>query len=289
MFKKILYILIPVLSFAIISCEKDNYTGDSTLTPRNSTATITFDLPAEVEENDNAFVYTITVDPPQVVDLNIPVRALAEGTATEGDDFTLDHSLVIPAFTSTASGSLTILKDAVIEGDETVTVQIGNASTANLNMPQTTKTVTITNFESADLDIYGDWGGTVNVGDTDYDLCSEVDIDLYLFDSEDENVYGYDGATANCPEHLTLTGLDDGTYSLYANLWASVVPLDSANVVSYPVSVNFVQGGVLDETAKQSAESAINNLDLDYYEGGSVFKLIAEITVMGDKYSWVMQ
>jgi len=289
MYKNIIYILIAISLLTIVSCEKDNYTGDSTVTVRNSVGTISFDLPAEIVENDTAFTYTVTIDPPQVVDLHIPVTASSEGTATEDEDFTIDHLLVIPAFTSTASGNLTIAEDAVIEGDETVVIQIGNTANANLNLAQTTSTITLKNFESGDLDVYADWGGTTSVGGMDYDLCESVDLDMYLYNSAYENMFAYDGATADCPEHLTISGLEDGVYGLYANLWASAVPADSLEIVSYPITVTFVQGGVLEETAIQSSESAINNSDLDYYAGGSVLKLVAEITVSGSNYTWVMQ
>jgi len=289
MFKKLLYIIIPVLTFVIVSCDKDDHTDDSTLVTRNSTGTLTFDLPSEIVENDTVFEFTITVDPPQVVDIHIPVRALVESTATEGDDFTVTHLLVVPAFTTTASGNLTIIQDATIEEDETITIQIGNEQNANLNMDQSSKSITLKNFESSDLDIFADWGGTVSVAGSDYDLCESVDIDMYLLNSDGENMFGYDGATAACPEHLILSGLNDGVYGLYANLWASVVPNDSVDMVSYPITANFVQGGVLEETASQSPGSAINNADLDYYAGGSVNKLVAEITVSGDEYTWEMQ
>jgi len=304
MFKKIIYLfIITIISLSIVSCEKDDYTGDSTLVPRNSTGTLTFDLPTEIEDTDGVFEYTVTVDPPQVVDLNIPVRALPDGTATEGEDFTLDHNLFIPAFTTTASGSFTVINDCDIDSGETVVIEIGNPDNTNLNLNQSQHNINLKNFESGGLDVYCTWDGMTELGraywnqidtiiqDQEFALCDYVDIDMYLFDADGTNLFGYDGATASCIEHLLIEGLEDGTYELAANLWASGVPFDSLLMqqATFPISVNFDQCGLISTTETQSEESAISNLDLDYYMGGSVYKTVAEITVTGNKYSWVMR
>lgn len=291
MFKQILYIIIILLSFSILSCDRDDYTDDSVLVPRNSNGTLSIDLPAEMVENDTVFEFTVTVDPPQVVDIHIPVSAVSDGTAVEDEDFTVSHLLVIPAFESTATGQLTILSDCEIEENEKVTIQIGNAENANLNLSQSTHTIDLTNSIGDGLDVYATWEGTVNVGGVDYALCENVDIDLYLLDADGNNLFGYDGATGNCTEHIVMSGLADGTYDLMANLWLHTVPYDSVTmeIATYPISVEFDKCGSYKTPGAQSLDNAVRNSDADYYMGGSVFRPVAKITVNGDDYTWEMQ
>jgi len=300
MFKKILYIIIPLLTFAIISCDKDDYTGDSTAKPKNSTATVTFDLPSEVEDKDTVFTYTVTIDPPQIVDLHIPVRALSDGTAVEGEDFSLDHTLVISALSTSATGSFTVINNCDIDEGETVAIEIGNSETSNINLTQNTYNINLNNYESKSLDIYATWLDTISVNraywnnidtlieEQEFILCNSVDIDMYLLDADGNNLLEYDGATGECVEHLVLQDLSDGVYTLQANLWSSDVPLDTLlmDKFTFPITVNFFQCGLFSETETQSEESAISNLDLD---GGSVFKTVAEITVTSGNYTWVMR
>jgi len=169
--------------------------------------------------------------------------------------------------------------------------QIGNSQTSNVSLTQSTHSIDLANLVGEGLDVYATWEGTVTVGEVEYALCDNVDIDMYLFDSEGNNLFAYDGATASCTEHIFISGLDNGTYDLMANLWAHAVPYDSVamEVTTYPISVEFDKCGLFTTPGAQSAENAVKNSDADYYMGGSVFKPIAKITVSGDEYTWEMQ
>jgi len=282
--------LLIILGFFLYSCEEDDKPPVSEITSFQDYSFIGLPEKLEVAETDSTHTIAFTFDDNQITDLHLEVHVVDGGSAVENSDFILDtHTIDLIALEKEGEFSFTISKDYLLEGNESFFIEIVSSELHGLPLGQTVEIVIVDEIHNDELLLICDWSGTVNVDSVDYDLCESVDLDVYLYNSNDENVYGYAGATAACPERMVLSGLDDGTYSLVANLWASALPLDSTEVVSYPITVNFVQGDILDENATQSSESAINNLDLDYYSGGSVFKLIAEITVTGDTFTWVMQ
>lgn len=278
------------LGFLLYSCEEDDNTPISEI---NSFQDYTFTgLPEKIEvaETDSTHTLTFTFDDDQITDLHLELHVIDGGVATENTDFALvTNTIDILALEREGEFSFAIAKDYLIEGNESFFIEITSTENHGLPLTHVVEVVIVDEIHNDELLMICDWSGSVNVGGVDYSLCDSVDLDMYLFNAEGVNVYEYEGATANCPEQIIMADLDDGTYSLVANLWASSIPSDSTAVVSYPVTVNFIQGNIVDENATQSAESAINNIDLDYYAGGSVNKLVAEITVSGGNYTWVMQ
>lgn len=147
-----------------VSCDKDDFTGDSTLevaegvigttnlaTPLTTNQTVR-------EADEDTFTYTITLNKPQSKDIHVSVIQTG-GTATEGDDFEFDHDILIPAYATSASGSITIHNDDLQEGDETFALKIGNANTSNATVASTTLNFTIN-------DCFSDLAGTYNYSTT---------------------------------------------------------------------------------------------------------------------------
>ncbi len=146
-------------SLMLISCDEDNATGYSNLiVAEDVVASVEFDNPLQSsqtvrEADEEEFTYTITLDKPQSIDIHINVSQI-DGNADE-DDFEYDHSLVIPAYSTSVSGSIKILNDAVAEGDETFTLRIGGPNTSNATLNPVNVTFVIN-------DCYSDLAGTYN-------------------------------------------------------------------------------------------------------------------------------
>ena len=146
-------------SLMLISCDEDNATGYSNLiVAEDVVASVEFDNRLQSsqtvrEADEEEFTYTITLDKPQSIDIHINVSQI-DGNADE-DDFEYDHSLVIPAYSTSVSGSIKILNDAVAEGDETFTLRIGGPNTSNATLNPVNVTFVIN-------DCYSDLAGTYN-------------------------------------------------------------------------------------------------------------------------------
>jgi len=283
----------------LIGCEKDDYTGASTVAPTNANGTITFNLPASIMETDTSYIYTVSIDPPQVVNTVIPIRIGETTTATEGEDFAFNNSITIPAFKSTGTGELVISSDCTVEENETIELVIGNSNTPNLGLQQTTKSISLSNFTTETIEIACDWGGSITVDSVEYSFCTDVDFDMYVEDSEGNTVAS--AATGNCPELLFSENLPNGSYSVFGLLWNNRVPQDTliGQVINIPISLTFVKGGcgkVSNDpvTESQSIGSSASNAVFDYYDFyyyGNEFAYVkvATFTVEGENYSWTME
>ena len=162
------YALLIISALFIASCEKDDYTGYSTLTAvENVNVSLTWDAeapPATLVEGDQSFPFTLTLDKKQVVDVHLHV--IQAGGDADHDDFSVTEELIIPAYTTSASGVLTINRDKVIEGDETLVVQIGDERTANATLAPQTITINIGNYIYPTLNLTFEWEGEAERADT---------------------------------------------------------------------------------------------------------------------------
>lgn len=291
-FNKYLCFLPVLLLIGLVGCDKDDYTGDSTLQIANPTATLAVDMPASMPEDGASIPFTITLDQPQVVDVAFYAMQ-SGGTATEDVDFDMDHSIIIPAYALSGSGSINFHADCDIEETETLEIQIGDNKSANVNLtnPQTIST-SLTNSEGA-LNLVFDWSNTVSLagtvilaeGDTmtvasDYELCDYVDLDVYVFDADMVDLGIYDAATGACPESMSIDGWEDGEYFLWTNMWANgLVPVDSTLVFPFGITVSHEQCGVSTaQSFPQSEENVITSAD-----GTDLFTQLAKVTVTDGK------
>lgn len=135
--------------------------GDFTPTNNSSVASLII-APPHIHFDHNAYsvqesagVVTLTVlldaaNPHHAVTINY---AITNGTATAGNDYTNNSgSLTIPAGALSATITIPITNDAVVERDETFTVALSQPRGAVLDAP-TTATVTIVNDDAATLSI----------------------------------------------------------------------------------------------------------------------------------------
>ena len=133
---KIFIVLILAFATTFVSCEADDQaTGKGTLNVATGvTASISLNTPLAAtnvtkEAEEKVFNYTITLNKPQVVPVLVYVSQTG-GTADD-HDFSFDSQVIVPAYATSAKGSITILNDSDKEGDETFTLQIGDLQTAN--------------------------------------------------------------------------------------------------------------------------------------------------------------
>jgi hypothetical protein len=208
----------------LFSCDNDDATGHSTTpatknvngvitTPSNTTINV-------MEEDKGEYTYSVTLDKPQVVDIYVHVKQIS-GSATFGEDYEASD-IVIPAYATSASGTLKIKDDCTVEGVENFTLQIGDIKTSNATIPSKTISFTIGNNLSNNLDLAFHFDKDFTISGEDFSLCGiGYDIDYYLLDSDYNDTGIYDAATGNCTERLTLTNGDlaDGTYYIYYDIY----------------------------------------------------------------------
>ena len=285
---KSLAFLFVLGSLSLTSCSTDDTTGDSTLevtqdvtgTISSVTSTLSFTATNNVAEfNEDEFEYKVTISAAQSKDIHVKVKQIA-GTATVDEDFTFDSEIVIPAYSTMATGKIKILKDRKVETTEDFTLQIGDISTANAIEFSKTASFSISNYTSTKLDLAFAFDRSFNIGfnnpwtallpssGTVYTLCGiRYDMDFLLFDSTFSDTGNMQAATGACVEKMSLDGstLANGTYyvvyDIYDDNGLSGEDHDGFNI---PVTVTYGKAGVIDD--------AVFNQESDYiaysYDGG---------------------
>lgn len=155
--KNILGLTIALLTLA--SCNEDDLQNASTMVPTEPTGSVSLDFsnPTTIIEGDENFDFTVSLSETQIVDVKVFLSQTG-GTATEGEDFTMPGSILIPANTLSATGTITILSDDLAEGPETAIITIGSGNqTANASFTSTTVTFNILNLASGDLAVGMSW------------------------------------------------------------------------------------------------------------------------------------
>ncbi|MDI9309966.1 MAG: Calx-beta domain-containing protein [Limnohabitans sp.] len=220
-----LFALLPAMTLLFSCDDKDKATGDSNLVATKDvkgTVNIPFTGVQSSNENDETeYSFTITLDKPQVAPVVVAVHQIS-GNATDGKDFDAPHSITIPAYATSATGTVKILKDDLVEGVETFTLQVGDITTSNAGIPTKTMSFSIDNYLSPNLDLVFDFQHEFSISGTKYDLCGiGYDMDYYILDASYNDTGVYGAATVACPEKITITPttLPDGVYHIFANIY----------------------------------------------------------------------
>lgn len=109
--------------------------------------TVGFTLASQTA-GEGAGVFSLTVSLSAATTKNVTVPFTLGGTATNGTDYTISSSpLTIPAGSTSASIQVTIIDDALVDGNETVIVTLGSPTNATLGSP-TAETLTITDNDN---------------------------------------------------------------------------------------------------------------------------------------------
>jgi hypothetical protein len=275
------YLILGVVALSAFACdEKDDLTGDSTLTP--STPTVNVNVASSSVafiEKDSTFEYTVTLSEPQIVDVDVYVTQVG-GNATEGEDFTIGTSVVtIPANSTRGTAVISIKADELAEDIETLTIQIGDDRTANASITPTTITYTISNVTGNDLPLHLSWD--VNFKDasgTAVTPTTVADLILYLTDANGVIIDEADGAAFE--DYVLMADAPDGEYLIKAGVFDVIDPGDLGDAPILDLSLEFAQVGKIDETALTFAGA----LDTKLVCGGNLFTL-AKITKNGTNYT----
>ena len=181
-------LLLFALSLAVISCDSDDQTGFSAQIPSGTSVAydLDFDNPIIFEEADGTqtFEYTINLSERQIVDVKFNITQIG-GTADD-HDFEMTELIIIPAGYTSGMGSITIFGDEVIEGDETIQIQISDHRTVNATNTPVVVNVNIKDYVFCTwnldgVDTYGDgWNGasvrlTMDGVATDYAVSAAHD------------------------------------------------------------------------------------------------------------------
>lgn len=303
---KLNYLLLSsllVAGFSITSCSSsDDATGNSVLEVNDGMASVvpvsqflTLNAVNYVNEggSDRNLTYAVTLQQVQPVDVHVRV-SFESGTATEGEDFDYDTEVVIPAWSLSGTGKITILGDTEDESMETFTLKIGSVYDANIDLADTTVSFEITDF--GDLNISFAWD-TVIPGFT-LGLCDiGYDVDVLILDSNGNQAASqvWAAATGDCPETLTLNmsenedeGLVDGIYTLVFNVYDDgTLASNALPVFDIPMTVTYSRDN--STFAGTFVQDAVNVVDSDFGntpDYGDINNYIATLKVENGIYTF---
>jgi hypothetical protein len=289
---KFLFASVSILALSFTSCSKDDATGQSTIeVVKGITGSValksgllneqTVNEPRNFRDTDLneklEYSFVVSIDKPQSVDIHVAVAQIA-GSAEEGSDFVFDKDLVIPAYETSVEGTITILSDPTVEGDEDLKLQIGTASTSNATLAPTTVAFTIKNYLSPDLEFVFDYEQKLNLfGDfsAGYTLYTQFTTDLfnmdyYVYDASFNDTGLYEAQSLpRGSEKLIISDdsasasyLPDGTYYIiyyiYKNNFGTNLNFGSTEV---PTKINYLRrGGIKSGTYEPSTFDYDNGL-----------------------------
>lgn len=273
-----------------------------------------------VAEGDT-ILFEVTTD--KMIDRAITFNArILEGTAN-GDDIEITPGVLSPYTTSTTV-QVVFLRDWANDDAETIKLEFGAFSIADRYQPNQATVnpvlnLTIANYVSDVLTVEFDWTQNVNVfniidvlvntgtyqtilrdtvtvkkdaaASEDWDFLISPAATFDLADPWASEIGNYSAATGNSPEVMELSGLDDGEYIIWAELYKNSLRTvtapttfygfaDSTQVIS--VNSNFLrQGTSLDlDVAQDPAD-----LPLVYDNGFD--GVIAKVVVASGNYTIV--
>ena len=171
----------------MFSCKEDDATGQSTLTPTDPLISVSLDFNANQNfvETESTFDFTVHLSEPQVVNVSVNVAQTA-GTATDGADFTIPHTVVIPAGATSAAGTIAIHSDELAEDTETAEITIGLGNEANADTTSQVVNFTIQNVTADDLVIDLSWMNTTTITDNSGNVIDGealADMELRIVDT----------------------------------------------------------------------------------------------------------
>lgn len=267
--KQLLYTSLGLLALLSSSCNNnDDNTGDSVLLVNKSSVSTILDAPLlatqTVNEGDEG-VYSFTVSIPQASTVDIAVDVKQISGSANSDDFEFDNQVIIPAYSKSATGTISILNDDLIEGDENFTLQIGTVSVANATLVPTTVSFTIKNFLSPDLEFTFGYNQPLAIpgvsGLTLYNVSAggvPYDMDYFVLDEAFNDTGLYQAASSAEPEKLNVSDLmtnadgspnasylADGTYYIFYSLYsdATLSTIQDFTPVDVPTTVDYIRRG----------------------------------------------
>lgn len=248
----------------------------------------------------NQLIINITTD--KMIDRSLTFTFKQTGGTANADDYTVEPAVIAP-YTKSTQMVINTNVDFDFAASETIVGEIGVYSIAEkyLLNPATVNptklTITINNTVSPELNVTFSWNADVVIDGDTYDAADNIDFDFIVcpeagFDISDPwatEIGIYDAATGSSPEHMTLSGLANGTYLLVADLYYNDFVGYSDGSVKIPIVASFTRQG----TSVIDQEVGINPADMmadntpgfDNDPSGAYNVVVAKVTVAGDKYT----
>lgn len=269
----------------VVACSDDDFTGDSTMqasAPTLSVALVDFNNSETLVEDDSTYDFTVSISEPQIVNVVVYLEQTG-GDATEGDDFTFPHTVTIPAGSTSASGTITILSDDLIEENESVEITIGTGNESNVAAVNSeTVTFNIGNLEEGELMLNLSWsidGATTDDTGTAISATDFADLRFLLVPdvtfTNSDIVAGADGGSF---ESFTIGDeVPDGEYYVVADFYAANENISR----DISLELQFDQVGVINEdtyTFPAALNNGLGTCSLNYF-------VMAKVTKSGDNYT----
>ncbi len=266
-----------------LGCSSDDYTGDSTQTPTNPSLSVTlgFANTQTLIEQESSFPFTVTISEPQIV--SVFVYLTQTGGTADSDDFSIPASVTIPAGATSASGTIDIHADDLVEDTETAVITIATGLESNVQASNSqTVTFNIANLVEGDLQVGLMWDtlGYQFPDGSEFDPTVLADLRMLITTAPNNSPSSVfieeDGGSF---ESGTLSASDpDGVYYLVAD-WYAAYDLGDQGFFPLNLTATFDQVGVINDMELNFA----NALD-SQYSCSAVYYVLAKITKTGQTY-----
>jgi len=298
------YLKYKVLGLAFIvigmvACDTASQEVEPVISPDGYPVHTITPVATTVQEGNNLII-NITID--KMIERSLTFTFKQTGGTADEDDYAVEPAVIAP-YTKSTQMVIEALVDYDYAPSETLEGEIGVYSIAEkyLLNPSATNpfdvSLTITNAVSPDLEVSFSWSADVVIDGDTYDAADYIDFDFIVcpeegFDISDPwatEIGIYDAATGNSPEHMTLSGLDDGAYLLVADLYYNDFAGVSDGSVMIPIITTFTRQGtnIVDtEVGMDPADMMADNTPgFDNDPAGVYNAVVAKVTVAGDKYT----
>lgn len=267
--KQFIFSALSVSTLLFVGCQEPELTGQSTVeVAQNVTGSVQLVAPLLAtqtvnEKNSGKYTYKLNITNPQPVDIFVHVKKKS-GTAIKGSDFDFDEVLLIKAYTTSVTGNITILNDAVFEPTKDFTLEIGgDVNISNASIPASTISFSILNGLADNLDLKFNFNKSFNDGSVAKTLCGiGYDMDFYVLRQNLSDTGNYQAAASGCPEILTVSPakFPNGTYYIYYDNY-DIKGLNTMNTPEFtiPISVDYSRGGGISGTFNQEAKFAVTS------------------------------
>lgn len=271
------FLMLFALSAIIFSCDENEQTGFSVTSPSSPSLAIDLDFtnPTLIED-DSEYTYTVTLSETQVVDVKLHVVQIG-GTANS-DDYEMTDLISIPAGYTSASGSIKILADDLIEDTETLQIQVGTETTSNAALTPVTTEFTILNYTDGDLVVDLAWDMSIVTDDAGEEISATDFADLRLLvSSTPDNAGDIAQADGGSFETLVLdASTADGTYYIVADFYAA----NETIFRDLDLTMEINQAGTINGMTYEYA-AALNNST----QCSAAYFVLAELVKTGDSYT----
>ncbi len=266
----------------IVSCDEDDFTGDSTLEATSPSLSVELDFADSqtLIESETSFTFTVSISEPQVANINISIAQVG-GTATDGADFSIPHTVTIPRGATSVSDVISIHADEIAEDTETAIIKIALGAEANVSaINSQTVTFNILNVTEGDLAIGLMWDtlGYQFSDGSEFDPTDLANLRL-LISSTPDNSGDIAVADGGSFEAASISASEaDGVYYLVAD-WYSGLDLGDQGYFPLNLTGTFDQVGVINGFTL-NFPSALDSSSIC----SDVYYVLAKITKTGENY-----